>query len=274
MLELAADEQKAFIETYKEKVLTGKTRVEKPKFTCLLGAKGSGKTTLGRKLENTVLVSTDDIIADYFKTMGYDPREYQYDNEERKFFSKVANDVFMGAIHKGYHVAFDTGLTDNTEKMIAIMESKGYQTEIKAILSDDILVQLNVAERKLNFDNNFALYKEGQAPYPDGQNPTQVDLNLASKSAMDVVDFLQDLYKSGGDFEVYEYAKEEPAYDTRQSKQSFEDYLYGYCNRLPNETSYKERISRLQKEADKQGNEGIAMSLCALKNKIFGKGSK
>ena len=67
-------EKKKFIQSCVAKALAGKKTVEKPQFISLLGAKGSGKTTLGRKLENTVLVSADDIIGDYFKVQGADAR--------------------------------------------------------------------------------------------------------------------------------------------------------------------------------------------------------
>ncbi|MBR2034285.1 MAG: hypothetical protein IKA03_06415, partial [Alphaproteobacteria bacterium] len=59
--------QQKFIEQYKQKVLTGKIAEDTPKFVYLLGAKGSGKTTLARKMNNVVLASTDDIIAEFIK---------------------------------------------------------------------------------------------------------------------------------------------------------------------------------------------------------------
>lgn len=59
--------QRKFIEEYKQKVLVGKTAEETPRFVYMLGAKGSGKTTLARKMDNVVLVSADDIIAEFIK---------------------------------------------------------------------------------------------------------------------------------------------------------------------------------------------------------------
>ncbi len=259
-------EKKKFIQSCVAKALAGKKTVEKPQFISLLGAKGSGKTTLGRKLENTVLVSADDIIGDYFKVHGADARSCVYGDEERRFFTQAVNAVFVAAIRNKFNIAYDTGLTDNTEELIRRMQKKGYESCIKAILADDIAAQLNVVERKLDFDKKFTAYKNGEAPYPDGLNPTMVDMKLAAKSATDTAQFLMNTAEH---FEAYEYGADAPAYDSRTAKQPFAEYLADFCRRLPEPKVYKSRIARLYLQANKQKNHQISRGLSELHQELF-----
>ena len=261
--------QQKFIEQYKQKVLTGKIAEDTPKFVYLLGAKGSGKTTLARKMNNVVLASADDIIAEFIKAKGYDGRTYNYGAEESCFFSKVLNEVFEAAIANRYNIVFDTGLTDNTEKLIEKMERRGYKSEIKAILVDDIVAQLNVVARKLEFDNKFTMYKEGKENYPENLNPTQVSIDLAKKSAVDVANFLQELDKTGQNFEVYEYGDDIPSYSTRDSRISFADYLEDFCSRLPEEKSYLGNVDQQINLAVEMHNVEAALSLLNLRKQLI-----
>ena len=262
--------EKAFINKYKQKVFAGVRAKEKPDFIYIIGAKGSGKTTLARKLENVVLVSADDIIGNLVKEMGWDADDYGSDPKNRMFLAQMANELFQNAIDNRYSIAFDTGLTDNTEKLVNIMNSKGYDIKFKAILADDIMAQLNVASRKLDYDEKLARYKEGKGDFPEGENPTEVDLRLASKSAIDTVKFLQKLYAQGYDFEVYEYGKSKPSYDTREAKVSFDDYLEDFCSRLPAEEIYRQRLENLQNRADKSKCVKIKQGLNSLYGQLFG----
>ena len=270
MIDFSAAE-KAFINKYKRKVFTGVSAKENPDFIYIIGAKGSGKTTLARKLENTVLVSADDVIGNLVKDMGWDADDYGSDPKNRMFLAQVANELFKEAISNKYSIVFDTGLTDNTEKLVNIMNSKCYNIKFKAILADDIMAQLNVASRKLDYDEKLARYKEGKGAFPEGENPTEVDLRLASKSAIDTVKFLQKLYAEGHDFEVYEYGKQSPSYDTRKDKVSFDDYLEDFCSRLPAEDTYRQRLENLQKIAKKSKNVNIQQGLRALRQQLFGR---
>ena len=262
--------EKAFINKYKRRVFARISSEENPEFIYIIGAKGAGKTTLARKLENTVLVSADDIVGNLVKDMGWNADNYGDDPKNRLFLAQVANELFKEAINNRYSIAFDTGLTDNTEKLVNIMNGKGYDIKFKAILADDIMAQLNVASRKLDYDEKFARYKEGKGDFPEGENPIEVDLRLASKSAIDTVSFLQKLYAEGYDFEVYEYGKQKPSYDTREAKNSFDDYLEDFCSRLPAEETYRQRLENLQKRADKSKCVKIKQGLNSLYAQLFG----
>lgn len=268
-MKLSIREQKQFIEDYKRKVVCGKTSVEQPEFVYFIGAKGSGKTTLARKLENTVLISADDVIADYIKVSGEDGRNFVYGQEERNFFAVVANEVFKEAIRNKYNIAYDTGLTDSTEKMIEIMQSKGYRTRISAVITDGVAAQLSVAERKLKYDHDFEDFKEKGADFPEGQNPTLVDLGLAAKSALDVICFLHDCKE---DFEVFEIGKDQPVFSSKDRKITFDEYVDDFCSRIPSDDVYLRRLNRLSKQAEKQNNTLISSSLEVLKGKLQQKG--
>lgn len=269
MILLSEEEQKQFLVQCQTKALQGKTGSDNPSFVFLMGAKGSGKTTLARKLPNTVLASADDIICDYFKATGADPRVYEYDDEERAFFTKALNGVFMAAIKNKCNIAYDTGLTDNSEKLMLRMQKFGYNVEIKAMLIAPIEAQLNVIDRKLKFDNNFTDYKSGKTGYPDGQNPTRVDAALAKKSAITAEHFLAELDMAGESFEVWEYGSDEVKYSTKSAQIPFVDYLDDFHNRQPEVNAYKPRINELDHEASRQGNTKISADLARLRGHLF-----
>ncbi len=269
MMRLSQTEQRDFVEFCKRKALSGKTAVEEPRFVSLLGAKGAGKTTLGRRLENTVLISADDVICDYFRRLNVDARNYAYDREESRFFTETINEIFVAAIRGRRNIAYDTGLTDNTEELIRRMKQKNYHTEIKAVLVDDIVAQLNVAERKLNFDRRFSDYQKGLGPYPEEMNPTAVGLKLAAKSATDTAEFLM---TTDEPFEVFEYGSDRPAYDSRTAREPFADYLEKFCARLPDKEIYRERLKSLYENSREQKNFRIEKELNDLHLALYGRG--
>ena len=57
MLELAEDEQQAFIEDSKKRVLGGLKASKRPTFTLVLGAQGVGKSSLTALFENAAVIS-------------------------------------------------------------------------------------------------------------------------------------------------------------------------------------------------------------------------
>ena len=66
MLELAEDEQQAFIEDSKKRVLGGLKASKRPTFTLVLGAQGVGKSSLTARFENAAVISPDAYVADYY----------------------------------------------------------------------------------------------------------------------------------------------------------------------------------------------------------------
>lgn len=270
MLELSEDEQLAFIEMQKVKTFRGLTPAEKPEYIALIGAKGAGKSTLSRNVENTAVISPDTIIADYIEMMGLDGRGVSYDKDISCFASVVSEQLFTAAMKNKYNIAYDAGLTDGTEKLMNIVESKGYHVKIKAILVDDAKAQLNVAKRKLDFDEKLTEHRQGKSRYPSGENMSQTSMMLSAKSSLDAIDFLQESYVLGRDLEVYEYGKNEPAYDSKKNKNSFDDYLRSFIEKLPSEETYREECNQLMNKARKQGNAELEMQLINFRNNNFG----
>ena len=74
MLELAEDEQQAFIEDSKKRVLGGLKASKRPTFTLVLGAQGVGKSSLTALFENAAVISPDAYVADYYAAVGIDRR--------------------------------------------------------------------------------------------------------------------------------------------------------------------------------------------------------
>ena len=93
MLELAEDEQQIFIENSKRKALNGLKPSGKPTFTLVLGAQGSGKSSLTERFENAAVISPDAYVADYYAAVGIDPRDNPYDHEIGDFASLAENAV-------------------------------------------------------------------------------------------------------------------------------------------------------------------------------------
>lgn len=269
MLELAEDEQLAFIEMQKEKAFRGLKPSANPEYVVLIGAKGAGKSTLSRNLQNTAIISPDTIISDYIETMGIDGRDNFYDKDISYFSSVVSEQLFKTAMKNKYNIAYDAGLTDSTEKLMNIVESKGYHIKIKAILVDDARTQLNVAKRKLDFDEKLTKHRQGKIDYPSGENMSQTSMMLSAKSSLDAIDFLQESCILGRDMEVYEYGKNEPAYDSKKNKNSFDDYLSGFIEKLPPQEVYEEECNQLMNKARQQGNAELEMQLINFRNNTF-----
>lgn len=270
MLELAEDEQQHFIEMQKAKVFKGLTVSDNPEYIALIGAKGAGKSTLSRNLKNTAVISPDTIISDYIEMVGIDGRGVSYDKDISQFASVVSNSLFVEAMKNKYNIAYDAGLTDGTEKLMGIIESKGYSVKIKAIIADDARAQLNVAKRKLDFDEKLTKYRQGKIKYPSGENMSQTSMMLSAKSSLDAIDFLQESYMLGRDMEVYEYGQNKPAFDSKKSKNSFDDYLGEFVERLPSQEVYREECKELIDKAQQQGNEELEMQLIKFRNDNFG----
>lgn len=270
MLELAEDEQLAFIEAQKAKVFKDLTPVEKPEYIALIGAKGAGKSVLSRNLKNTAVISPDTIIADYIESFEIDGEKDFYDKSIGLFATEVVNALLLEAVHQGYNVANDTGLTANTKNIMNKMEKCGYKVKIKAVMADDLQAQINVVKRKLEFDEQLIAYKNRKAPYPSDRNPLQASIELSARSSFDVIDFLKESTVLGRDFEVYEYGKSRPSYNTKKSKISFDEYLDGFVEKLPVADVYKRENDKLIKQARRQGNAELEMQLINFRNNNFG----
>lgn len=269
MLDMAEDEQLAFIEMQKAKAFKELTPVEHPEYIVLIGAKGAGKSTLSRNLQNTVVVSPDTIISDYVESTGIDVRGDLCDKEISHFAAVVSEQLFMAAMKNKYNIAYDAGLTDKTEKLMNIVENKGYHIKIKAVLVDDARAQLNVAKRKLAFDKKLTQYRQGKVKYPSGENMSQTSMMLSAKSSLDAIDFLQESYMLGRDIEIYEHDKKEPTYNSKKKKNSFDDYLSDFIEKLPPQEVYRDECSQLMREAREQGNAELEMQLINFRNNNF-----
>ena len=147
MLELAEDEQQAFIEHIKQKVLSGKVPAEgQPVLTMLIGAPGSGKSYLAHKIKNSAYCSPDDIVAEYIKAMDIDPRSDFFDKDIEKFTARVYDEVVQAIIDGGYNFTCDSSKTISGKEVIDYMTRRGYKADIKVILADEYQVALNAVE--------------------------------------------------------------------------------------------------------------------------------
>ena len=127
MLELAEDECQIFIENMTEKAFAGKTPVEEPVYTALIGAPGSGKSNLARKIKNSVVISSDNIITEYINTVGIDPRDYNGDEEVSRFATIVNNHIAKKAVREGYNLTYDTSALLNSLNMGTYLKKYGYK---------------------------------------------------------------------------------------------------------------------------------------------------
>lgn len=263
MLELAEDEQMAFMEEMKKKLLKGKKTSEKPQFIALIGAPGSGKSTLAKQHKNAVVISGDGIIAEYAKALGIDIRDDFYDPEIGKFASKVNNEVLKAAILKGCDVIYDTSAPDNTMKMIDYMAKYGYEAHTKVMLVDEYQAAMNTVERKLDMDDKFTEFRQRKRKtYPDGNAcavAPQVSLNVSAY----VAEFVQTAVDKGMDIEVYEFAHKEPSFKTGEDFDAFLENLQGVSDE-----KNLERAEELKKRASKMGREDDAAWLRNLKKDL------
>lgn len=271
MLELAEDEQEDFIKSYKSKIFANLKSEKQPQFVILIGASGVGKSTLAKKHENFAVIGPDDIFADYWEAIGADARGFVYDKEVGLFASKVVNALLKEAALRNYNIVYDASVSKNTQNLMNRFGNElGYDVQLKAIVGDDMRSQLNVVKRKLNFDQRVNQYKAGKVPeYPSGDNPMQVDMEISARSSLLILDFLNDAEENGLDFEVYEPGKSSPAFDTRKGRQTFEQYLGEYVEKLPDTSVYEEECGKLIKKARQQGNENLEMQLQEFRRREF-----
>lgn len=266
MLELAEDEQIYFFEKMKKMAFEGKTPVEKPVFTALIGAPGSGKSTLAAKIENSVIISADNVIAEYAKELDIDVRERDFlDKDIAKFASNVNKKIITEAIKKQYNITYDTSAIKQTMSMIEWMENKGYKTDIKVMLVDEYQAAMNVAERKADYDDAFTRFKrfrhEG-APYPKG-NPLHVMPNVSGNVSCAVDDFVQKAVELGFPIEIYEFGKDKPSFKTGDDFDKFIENL-----QLKPMEEHIERCDKLKDRMLKAGKEDYFMQLELLKKQM------
>lgn len=267
MLELAEDEQEAFIKNYKTKVLTGLKPERVPEFIVLIGTKGIGKSTLAKKQVNAAVISPDDIMAEYWKTVGADTRGEIYDKEVSLFSSKVSNALFNEAVRKNYNVVYDASTGINTRKLMQRFSGLGYEVKMKAIIGDDMQSQLNVVRRKLRHDRHFSNKKSLKSGiYPENENPLQVSMDVSANGAYTVIELLQDADRLGENFEVYEFGKDTPSFVRGKKGGELDKYLEKFVGKLPEPKEYEEECRGLIKEARKQGNAELEMQLINFRN--------
>lgn len=267
MIELAEDEQQEFTRQMVEKALKGKTPSASPTLYALVGAPGSGKSTLAKKIKNAVVVSSDDIIAEYVKTLGIDIRDDFYEPEIGLFASKVSNEIYKAAVKNKMDIVYDTAVLRNTEKVMEHIERFGYHAQVKVMLTDEYQAAMNVVERKMDIDDDYTGYRtfREQYGYPSG-NPLAVDPNVSLHVSMAVEDFIRIAQIKGWDMEIYEFGKKEPSFKTGDDFDKFVDNL----QLMPME-EHINRCERLAKRADRAGREDDFLKLMALKKEMTGR---
>lgn len=239
----------------------------KPEFSVLLGAQGAGKSTLAGSLKNTVVISPDDVIKDYYQACGYDLRENNYTPEIGDFAMKTSFSVLDEAVAKRCNIAYDAMSMNDLGNIFGSVKKFGYGFNIKAVLNDEYTSAMNVEERKLKNNADFAAFKQGRATYP-GSNPLEVDSQVSILSSMKLIDFLMKADEKKIKFEVYEPNRDEPSY-VSGGRESFCDYLDTV--QLPNQESQLKRCDKLIKKAQYKGNEDAFLRLKYLKREMMGK---
>lgn len=269
MLELAEDEQEVFTQKMVKRALAGVTPSKKLTFYALVGAPGSGKSTMARKIKNAVLISTDYVLAEYAKDLGIDTRGGFSDNEVGLFATKVSNVIYKTALRNHMDIVYDTAALHNTKAMLEHVQQFGYEPQIKIMLADEYQAAMNAVERKLDFDDAYtyghsaAYFDEyNRQAYPDG-NPLAVQPQVSLNVSMAVEDFVQEALDQNIPVEIYEFGKDKPSFRTGDDFDKFIDDL-----QLTPMEEHIDRCEKLYRRADKQGNEQYMMSLLALKRKM------
>ena len=266
MLELAEDEQQAFTEQMVKKALEGKTPSKNPTFYALVGAPGSGKSTLAAQIDNAVIISSDNVIAEYAKTLGYDIREDFHNSEIGRFATKVSNEIYKAAVRNKMDIVYDTSVVQNSIKMIEHAGKMGYQTQAKVMLVDEYQAAMNVVERKMNTDEAFSKHRalREKFGYPTS-NPLAVNPRVSLNVSLAVNDFIAEALDKKFPMEIYEFGKKTPSFKTGDDFDKFIDGL----QMIPMEKNI-ERCEKLKKRADKEGREDDFMNLAALKREMMG----
>lgn len=258
MLELAADEQEYFIEKMKEKVFEGKTPSSDPAITLLIGAPGSGKSSLAKKINNSVSISTDAVIAEYAQTLGIDIRENFYDNEIGKFAARVSGELLNEAVRNKYNIVLDNSSPD-TAYLIHKNPPKGYRVSTKVLLVDEYQAALNAIERKMDTDDAYTRSRQQRGSF-SSDNVLDVNASFSLDASQEVVDFIQTSVEKNFPIEVYEYGRDKPSFRTGDDFDRFVERL-----ELPSIEQHLERIERLSKRAQ---TEDDILGLNFLKNKM------
>lgn len=265
MIELAEDEQQAFIEKMKQKALRLKRPAEHPVFIAMVGTQGAGKSTIARQEKNAVLLASDQIIMEYAKWMNIDISGAFYDKELGLFASRVNNEIYKEAVRRRLNIIYDTSVLSNTRKMLEHAPNFGYTTKVKAVLVDEYQGAMNVVERKMKIDDQYRRYSRERphARYPKG-NPFPVSPEQSMISSMAVVEFIEEAMQKGIPLEIYEFGKKEPSFRTGEDFESFIDSLQPVSM-----AEHLKRCESLARKADDRGREDDFLNLMALKQEMM-----
>jgi len=265
MIELAEDEQRVFAAQMVDKALEGKQSSEKPTLYALVGAPGSGKSSWANRVNNAVLISGDDVLGEYARTLGIDIREDFYDEEVGRFASKVTNEIYKAAIRNKMDIVYDTSALHNTFAVLEHVPKFGYKTKLKVFLVDEYQAALNVVERKMNNDKAYEkhLAMPEKYGYPRG-NPLGVSPQVSLNVSVAVTEFVQTAVAKGVPMEIYEYGKKEPSFRTGDDFEAFVEHL----QLVPME-EHIERCENLKRRADNAGRENDVLNLMALKREMM-----
>lgn len=265
MLYLADDEKQVFIEKMKAEAFAGKHPADRPVFTALIGAQGSGKSHLAAQLKNVVVISSDQIIGKLASCLDLDTRGDFYDDELGLFCGKVNNEIVKAAINGKYNVAYDTSVLPATVKMIDFMRQHGYKTDIKVMLVDEYQAAMNVAERKLDYDERHTDYRRGRLDglrYPEG-NPLAVMPSTSGNTSAMVLEFIEKAVQMDVPIEIYEFGKDKPSFKTGDDYDKFIEGL-----QLTPVEEHIERCEKLKRRANEAGNEDYFMQLNLLQKQM------
>ncbi len=267
MLELAEDEQQAFTEQMVQKALAGKTPSTDPTFYALVGAPGSGKSTLAAGIKNAVVISSDNVIAEYVRMLGYDIRDDFYDSDISRFATKVSNEIYKAAVKKHMDIVYDTSVIQNTVKMIEHMQNMGYKTKTKVVLADEYQAAMNVVERKMDMDDAFTKHRalREKFGYPTG-NPLAVKPSVSLNVSVAVEDFVRQAIEKNYPIEIYEFGKKEPSFKTGDDFDKFIENI----ELIPMEEHIK-RCEKLTQRANAAWREDDVLNLMALKREMMGR---
>ena len=264
MLELAEDEQKAFIDSCMKRDLAGLKPVKNPTFTLVLGAQGAGKSALTTSFENAVVISPDKYVADYYASIGADPRENLYDGEIGDFAMNVTHKVMTEAVWRKYNVVYDAMSMSDANQLVNGAKSLGYAVAMKVVVNNMYDSALNVEERKLDYDEDYTAYAQGRKGYPQG-NPLEVDSNVSVIRSMEMMGFLEKADKKGVKIEVYRTGEKEPAFITGQGG-DFAAFAKEITSR--DKKQQLERCGMLVRKAINAGKEDMVMRLKMLEREL------
>lgn len=263
MLELAEDEQEYFIDKLKKKTLIGKKGSEHPVFTAIIGMPGTGKSTLAAKMQNTAVISGDNVMSEYCEMLGIDITEPFVDKEVGRFIDRVNREIIDEAVDRGINIAYDTQSVFRAEDMLEEMRQKGYQVRAKVMLADKYQAALNSVERKLDMDEKFIQYKMGERKrYPKG-NTRLGSLEAASDNFERVVNYIKTANAKSYPVEVYEFGKDKPSFKSGEDVGSFFESLD-----LTPAVDQSKRAEKLSARAMVLGKEDEVIGLNYLRNRM------